>query len=224
MKIIWKLASRFYRNNKIIRDSLSHIRRCHRVKYCNVNMNIEKCHHCDCHREDFWHQRCITTNSPGDRHKLIRYSQNVHRKIKPCVNPCQFSNMKHTPQPLRLISAFRYLNTTQKYQSTYYLTQKKKMEQMKFEKRYFYYIHQIYCYCRDCEPYYANVNNNPIRSMNIWSVICILYLGVQFLDIYFTLWFLISMWKWIIFLISYPRHIPNPFFKEIMNKYMLISS
>ena len=166
MKIIWKLASRFYKNNKIIRDSFSHIRRCHNVKYCNVNMDIEKCHHCDCQEIYNASQICIRTNRPGDRHKLIRYSS-MGSKIKPCVNSCQLFNMKHTPQPLRHISAFRYLNTTQKYQSVYYLTQKKKMEWMKIEKNYFYYIHQDYCYCRDCEPFYTGFNNNPIRSINI---------------------------------------------------------
>jgi hypothetical protein len=162
MKIVYMLAETFYKNESIMKDVFSHIRKCHKIKYCNINMIVEKCHHCDC-------QRCLTSryNQPSDRHHLIRYTSRGY-KVRSCVNTCQFVNISYSPPTLKKISAFRYLNTTSlNNQGAHYAQERDKLFQMRNERKYFRYIHQNYCFCKQCEPFYTKVNYDVFRSINV---------------------------------------------------------
>ena len=163
--ITQKLAEQFLRNDTIIRNILIHVRRCHIIKYCTVNMTTEKCNHCDCQFD-----RCIKRSENTNKHSLVRYTEGGF-KTKPCGNTCQFASVKHQPQSLRNISAYRYLTSSQKNPtSIFYDTAKELIEMLKMIRRHLSYIDMYYCYCLCCEPEYYKVNYNPFRRnyLNIY--------------------------------------------------------
>jgi len=160
MEIVTKLAELFLRNDTIIREIRSHARRCHIIKYCTVNMTTQKCNHCDCQLDS-----CIILNINNhenrNNHALVRYTEKGY-KIRPCGNICQFSNVKHQPQSLRNISAYKYLTSSQNDPtSTFYGTAKEVIEMLRMIPGS--YINTNCCYCLSCEPYFYKVNYSPFR-------------------------------------------------------------
>jgi hypothetical protein len=156
--IIFKLATIFYKNLVITRETIAHMRTRHKIKYCDVNMTTEKCDHCKFQ---------LRNELNRDENLLIRYNKFGYR-IQPCSNPCQFSIKKFNPESLRNISSYKFLSSEQKNPSDYYTLKQRELKNVKSWRHFFHYIPIRRCVCYECDPYYEQINHKPYRRR--WKI------------------------------------------------------